>query len=159
MMEWACALRTQRTPVGWPLHALVITENFVKLTPLWGNLAETTTAAMPAYVIRRPETVTTTVRESQNPDLVFRKFLELEWVHVEAENDVAAQNVNVRIGRIRFGIPTEIKLQEMRLHCPTSWRRKALCSQLSKNLDITHSPVWERIADTALTDACGKFRR
>src|SRR5215813_4031409 len=107
-------------PVGWILRARLIPGNLVELSPSWCDLAEPTLAVIPAFVIRRTEAITHTLHEPQKANFVFRELLELEWIHVEAKKDVVALHGDVRIGRIWFGIPTEIKLQKLRLHGRTS---------------------------------------
>jgi hypothetical protein len=119
MVQDTRALGTHLTPVGRP-GAYIVTEDFVELSPLRSNFAESTLASIPAFVVRSTKPEFHAIYKSKKTDFVLLEFLELKWVHIEAEQRIIAQNLDVGIGSVRVGIPTEIKLQKMRLHAQTS---------------------------------------
>ena len=87
MVQVTRALRTHWAPVGRPVRARVVTKDFVELSPLRSNFAKSTSASVPSFVIGLTKPETHAVYKSQKPDLVLLKFVELKWVHMEAEQD------------------------------------------------------------------------
>src|SRR5579863_9300760 len=110
MMQPTRVPRSHGKPVGRPVRATVIADDFVELSPFWCDFAESALAVIPAFVIGRTKAIPQTMYESQKADFVFRKILELEGIHIEAKQDVVAQYIYVRVQRIWFCIPIHVQL-------------------------------------------------
>jgi len=119
MVQDTRALGAHLTPVGRP-GACIVTEDFVELSPLRSNFAESTLASIPAFVVRSSKPESQAIYKTKKTDFALLEVHELKWVHVEAEQHIIAQNLDLGIGSVRVGIPTQIKLQKMRLHAETS---------------------------------------
>jgi len=90
VVEFARGVRTHHMPVGRAFRAHFITRNLIKLSPFRCDLAESTLAPIPPLVIGRAKTVAQAIYESQKTNVGFRKILELEWIHKEAQQNVFA---------------------------------------------------------------------
>ena len=62
----------------------------VNMSPLRSNFAESTLATIPAFVIRPTKPESHAVYKAKKTDFALLKFLELKWVHIEAEQNVIA---------------------------------------------------------------------
>jgi len=101
-----------RNPVIRAICRGGVSDNGVELAPLWSQSGESALTQIPAFVVRRSESKSRKIHETQNPLIAFDEVRKLKCVDLELQKKVVSVNASVHMGDVWVSVPSEVEMKK-----------------------------------------------